>query len=49
MGVQALAKRTREPEPVGVEELKAAILRLIVERFDDRVFDWQTVERALAL
>ena len=34
--------RTRKPEPVGVEELKNAILPVIVERFGDRMLDWQT-------
>jgi hypothetical protein len=37
------------PEPVGSEELKNAILRMIVEKFDGRPLDWETAERALSL
>ena len=35
--------------PVGVEELKDAVLRMIAEKFDGRELSWETVERALAL
>jgi len=34
---------------VTVEELKDAILHMVVERFGDRTLDWQTFERATAL
>jgi hypothetical protein len=36
-------------EPVGVEDLKDAILRMIVREFGKRAFDWQTAEQALSL
>lgn len=35
--------------PVGSEELKDAVLAMIVREFGDRTLDWETVERALAL
>jgi hypothetical protein len=40
---------SRKPQPVGSEELKDAILALIVRDFGDRALDWETVERALSL
>jgi hypothetical protein len=42
-------KRKRSPEPVGSEELKDAILAMIVREFGDRALDWETVERATTL
>jgi hypothetical protein len=44
-----MAKRKRPVEPVGVEELKEAVLRMIVEKFDGKELTWETVERALSL
>jgi hypothetical protein len=44
-----MSKRKRKSEPVGSEELKDAILALIVRDFGDRQIDWETVERALSL
>ena len=48
MGVQAESKRTSKPE-VGSEELKDAILAMMVEKFGDRALSWETVEHALSL
>ena len=42
-------KRERKPEPVSEDELKDAILAMIVEKFGDRTLDWETVERALKI
>jgi hypothetical protein len=43
-------KRPRKAaEPVGVEELKDAVLAMIVREFGDRTLDWETVEQALSL
>jgi hypothetical protein len=43
-------KRGRNyPGPVGVDELKDAILHMIVREFGDRELEWQTVEQATAL
>lgn len=39
----------RKPKPVGVDELKDAILRMMVREFGDRPLDWETVEQALTL
>ena len=36
-------------EPVGIDELKDAILRMMVREFGHRPLDWLTVERATAL
>ena len=48
--MQAVSRRTpKVAEPVGGEELKDAILAMIVEKFGDRTLDWQTVEHALSL
>jgi hypothetical protein len=47
--VQAVSKRTRKVEPVGSEELKDAILAMIVEKFGGRDLSWETVEHALSL
>jgi hypothetical protein len=44
-----LGGRPKIAEPVGSEELKDAILAMIVEKFGDRTLDWQTVEQATAL
>jgi hypothetical protein len=41
--------RSKEPEPVVVEELKNAILRTIVEQFDGRPLTWDICEQALAV
>jgi|SoimicmetaTmtHMA_FD_contig_31_17729232_length_321_multi_2_in_0_out_0_1 hypothetical protein len=41
--------RRRPPEPVGSEELKDAILAMMVREFGDRPLDWETVARALVL
>jgi hypothetical protein len=49
LGIKAMDKNRRQPEPVGVEELKNAILHLIVDKFDGRPLNWETVEQALAL
>jgi hypothetical protein len=38
-----------KPEPVGIEELKDAVLRMMIDKFDGRHLDWQTVDQALAL
>ena len=35
--------RRRPPEPVGSEELKDAILAMMVRAFGDRPLDWETV------
>jgi hypothetical protein len=43
------AARKIEPDEVGSEELKDAILQMIVERFGDRKLTWETVEMALNL
>jgi hypothetical protein len=48
VGVQAVSKRTRKPE-VGSEELKDAILSMIVEKFGDRALSWETVKHTLSL
>jgi hypothetical protein len=42
-------KRKRKPEPVSEDELKDAILAMIVEKFGDRTLEWETVERALKI
>jgi hypothetical protein len=42
-------KRKREPTDVGVDELADAVLRMIVEKFGDRVLTWETVEQALSI
>jgi hypothetical protein len=42
-----MPRRPKPPAPVGVDELKAAILRMIVEKFGDRPLNWETVEAAL--
>jgi hypothetical protein len=39
----------RKRKPVGCDELREAILRMIVERFGDRELSWETAELALAL
>jgi hypothetical protein len=41
--------KKRQPEPVTEDELKDAILAMMVERFGDRPLDWETVERALKI
>jgi hypothetical protein len=43
-----MAKR-RKPEPVGIDEVVDAVLRMFVEKFDGRHLDWETIERALAI
>jgi len=49
-GAKQLAKgRAPKSEPVGSEELKDAILAMIVREFGDRQVDWETVDRALSL
>jgi hypothetical protein len=37
------------PEPAGVDELKDAVLRMIVERFGARPLSWEDATQALAL
>lgn len=37
------------PEPVGVDELKDAILQLMVERFGHRHMTWEDADMALRL
>lgn len=48
-----MSKRARKGDvgrgEVGREELKDAILAMIVDRFGERALTWQTVEHALAL
>ena len=39
----------RKKKLLGSEELKDAILKMIVEKFGDRELDWETVDRALTL
>jgi len=39
----------RKPKPVSENELKDAILAMMVERFGDRPLDWEMVERALKI
>lgn len=39
----------RKPEPVGIDELAQAVLRMFVEKFDGRHLDWMTIERALSI
>ena len=39
----------RQPEPVGVDELAQAVLKLMVTRFGDRQLTWETVEAALKI
>lgn len=36
-----------KPKPVERDELKTAILRMIVEKFGDRPLSWETVQEAL--
>lgn len=42
-------KKPAKPTLVGVDELKDAILTLIVEQFGDRVLTWEVAEMALSL
>ena len=44
-----MARKPKASEPVEIEELKDAVLRLMVTEFGDRPLTWETVERALAL
>ena len=39
----------RTPQPVGSEELKDAILEMMVERFGDRPLCWEDASMGLAL
>jgi hypothetical protein len=39
----------QEKPPVGVEELKDAVLQMIVEKFGDRVLTWENATQALSL
>jgi hypothetical protein len=43
-----MAKR-KAPKPVGVDELKDAVLHMIVEKFGDRPLTWEDATMALAL
>ena len=43
-----MAKK-RNPEPVGIDELAQAVLRMMVTEFDGRFLDWDTVEKALKI
>jgi hypothetical protein len=42
-------RRRRRADPVGVDELKDAILQMIVEKFGDRVLTWEDATMALSL
>ena len=42
-------RRRRAAWPVGSDELKDAILTMMVREFGDRPLDWETVARALVL
>jgi hypothetical protein len=44
-----MAKKNDADLEVGVEELKQAVLQLIVERYGGRVLTWETATQALAL
>ena len=43
-----MAKRRKKPTIVEEDEIVEAILHMLVEKFGDRVVEWQTIERALA-
>jgi hypothetical protein len=45
----AMTKRRRRGDTVGVDELKDAILQMIVEKFGDRVLTWEDATMALSL
>jgi hypothetical protein len=48
--VQAVSRRTpKVAESVGSEELKDAMLQIIVEKFGDRALSVETIEHALSL
>jgi hypothetical protein len=36
-----------KPKPVTQVEIEVAVMRMLVDRFDGRPIDWQTIERAL--
>ena len=38
-----------KPEPVGVDEMKDAILRMIVDKFGDRPLSWEDATMALSI
>jgi hypothetical protein len=38
-------RKPKPPEPVGVDELKDAILRMIVEKFDGRPLTWDVATK----
>ncbi len=42
-------KRRRPPKPVEVDELKDAVLRMIVEKFGDRELTWEVATQALSI
>ena len=44
-----MSRRLSKSDEVGSEELKDAILGMIVEKFGDRALLWETVEHALSL
>lgn len=45
----AMPKRRRPPEPVEVDELKNAIMQMIVEKFGDRLLTWEVATQALSI
>ena len=46
---QVLAMVETAPKPVDMDEVKAAVLIMIAERFKGRPIVWDTIERGLAL
>lgn len=41
--------RRKQPEPVGMDEVKDAVLAMLAERFDGRMLTWQVASEGLAL
>ena len=39
----------KKSEPVGMDEVKDAVLAMLVERFDGRMLTWQVATEGLAL
>jgi hypothetical protein len=44
-----VARKVRTSEPVGMDEVKDAVLAMLVERFDGRRLTWQVATEGLAL
>jgi hypothetical protein len=44
-----MARKVRTSEPVGMDEVKDAVLAMLVERFDGRVLTWQVATEGLSL